>query len=99
MEKRSLCHLTHLPYFPELQHHFHNTGVPADQLEQVQKTMREGNDDPEADIGLRNVYMRLNYFYGNGFKMEIGNNPEGGFKISILIPGKVEEDVHIGDRG
>ena len=25
--------------------------------------------------------------------MEIGNNPEGGFKISILIPGKVEEDV------
>ena len=75
------------------------SGVPADQLEQVQKTMREGNDDPEADIGLRNVYMRLNYFYGNGFKMEIGNNPEGGFKISILIPGKVEEDVHIGDRG
>ena len=53
----------------------------------------------DADIGLRNVYMRLNYFYGNGFKMEIGNNPEGGFKISILIPGKVEEDVHIGDRG
>ena len=44
------------------------SGVPADQLEQVQKTMREGNDDPEADIGLRNVYMRLNYFYGNGFK-------------------------------
>ena len=75
------------------------SGVPADQLEQVQKTMREGNDDPEADIGLRNVYMRLNYFYGKGFQMEIGNNPEGGFKISILIPGKVEEDVHIGDRG
>lgn len=75
------------------------SGVPADQLEQVQQAMREGNDDPEADIGLRNVYMRLNYFYGNGFTMEIGNNPEGGFKISIRIPGKVEEDVHIGDRG
>jgi len=26
------------------------SGVPADQLEQVQKTMREGNDDPEAEI-------------------------------------------------
>ena len=53
----------------------------------------------DTDIGLRNVYMRLNYFYKEGFEMDIGNNPEGGFFISIFIPGKVVEDVHPDDRG
>ena len=74
-------------------------GIAPERLEATRKNMYEGSDDPDADIGLRNVYMRLKYFYGENFTMEIGNNPEGGFKISILIPGKVEEDVHIGDRG
>lgn len=57
------------------------SGVPADQLEQVQKTMREGNDDPEADIGLRNVYMRLNYFYGNGLRWKSGITRKGDLKF------------------
>ena len=74
-------------------------GVSARRLEEIRKNMYEGNDEPEADIGLRNVYMRLNYFYKEGFEMDIGNNPEGGFFISIFIPGKVVEDVHPDDRG
>ena len=60
--------------------------------------MREGNDQAEGDIGLRNVYMRLAYFYGDGFRMDVGNNAEGGFRVSIFIPGRVE-DVHTDDRG
>lgn len=75
------------------------SGVAEGQLEETRKNMYEGNDDPAADIGLRNVYMRMNYFYRNGFTMEIGNNEEGGFRISIFIPGKVVTDVHTGDRG
>lgn len=75
------------------------SGIAEGQLEATRKNMYEGNDDPNADIGLRNVYMRLNYFYRNGFTMEIGNSREGGFKISIFIPGKVEANVHTGDRG
>ena len=75
------------------------TGIADGQLEGIRKNMYEGNDDPNADIGLRNVYMRLNYFYRDGFTMEIGNSKEGGFKISIFIPGKVEANVHTGDRG
>ena len=74
-------------------------GIAEEKLEEIRKNMYEGNDDPDADIGLRNVYMRMNYFYRDGFTMEIGNNEEGGFRISIFIPGKMVTDVHTGDRG
>lgn len=74
-------------------------GVRMEMLDETRRNMYEGNDDPEADIGLRNVYMRLHYFYREGFTMEIGNNVESGFCISIFIPGKVGENVHISDRG
>lgn len=74
-------------------------GVRTEMLDETRRNMYEGNDDPEADIGLRNVYMRLHYFYREGFTMEIGNNVESGFCISIFIPGKVGENVHISDRG
>ena len=58
-------------------------GIAREQLEAIRKNMHEGSDDPDADIGLRNVYMRLQYFYGEDFTMEIGNNPEGGARISV----------------
>ena len=74
-------------------------GIAPERLEATRKNMYEGSDDPDADIGLRNVYMRMNYFYRDGFTMEIGNNEEGGFRISIFIPGKMVTDVHTGDRG
>ena len=61
-------------------------GIAPERLEATRKNMYEGSDDPDADIGLRNVYMRLKYFYGENFTMEIGNNPEGGARISVFIP-------------
>lgn len=61
-------------------------GIVPERLEATRKNMYEGSDDPDADIGLRNVYMRLKYFYGENFTMEIGNNPEGGARISVFIP-------------
>lgn len=61
-------------------------GAPPDKLPEIRKNMYEGNDGPEADIGLRNVYMRLKYFYREGFGMEIGNREEGGFFISLFLP-------------
>lgn len=61
-------------------------GAETDKLPEIRKNMYEGNDDPEADIGLRNVYMRLKYFYRDGFRMEIGNREEGGFRISLFLP-------------
>ncbi len=61
-------------------------GAGEEQLPAIRQNMYEGNDDPEADIGLRNVYMRLCYFYGDGFSMDIGNNAEGGFRICVFLP-------------
>ncbi len=89
-------------------------GADAGMLPEIRKNMYEGNDDPEADIGLRNVYMRLSYFYRDGFSMDVGNREEGGFFISVFLPymGKRQEgkpqktaermkgaDVYTGDRG
>ena len=65
-------------------------GADVEKLPEIRKNMYEGNDDPEADIGLRNVYMRLNYFYRDGFSMDVGNREEGGFAISVFLPRKRE---------
>lgn len=74
-------------------------GVPPDKLPEIRRNMYEGNDDSEADIGLRNVYMRLKYFYRDGFRMEIGNREEGGFYISVFLPEKEDGYVYTADSG
>ena len=61
-------------------------GIMKDRLLEIRKNMVEGGDDPGADIGLRNVYMRLSYFYGEAFSMNIENQAAGGLKIDIFIP-------------
>lgn len=65
-----------------------DNGCGADPLKlaDIRRNMLEGNDEVEADIGLRNVYMRLNYFYGDGFSMEVENSVEGGFRVTVFIP-------------
>lgn len=74
------------------------SGADPARLTDIRRNMMEGSDEAGSDIGLRNVYMRLKYFYGNRFAMDVGNNAEGGFCISIFIPGKAK-DVYIDDRG
>lgn len=81
-------------------------GAEASRLQDIRRSMTEGNDEVEGDIGLRNVYMRLNYFYGSGFKMDVDNNAEGGFRVSIFFPERTEvsapermRDVHTDDCG
>lgn len=61
-------------------------GILEDRLLEIRKNMEEGGDDPGADIGLRNVYMRLSYFYGEAFSMNIENQAAGGLKIDIFLP-------------
>lgn len=61
-------------------------GIMKDRLLEIRKNMVEGGDDPGADIGLRNVYMRLSYFYGEAFSMNIENRAAGGLKIDIFLP-------------
>ncbi|HIY27606.1 MAG TPA: histidine kinase [Firmicutes bacterium] len=67
-------------------------GIPEENLQAVNERMRSGDDHSGHSIGLRNVYMRLAYYYGRGFSMEARNNPEGGACISIYIPNKEASD-------
>lgn len=82
------------------------SGAEPSRLKDIRRNMMEGNDEAEGDIGLRNVYMRLNYFYGSRFRMDVDNNAEGGFRISIFLPEgdgasapERMRDVHTDDSG
>jgi sensor histidine kinase YesM len=44
---------------------------------------KENSDN--NSIGLRNVYTRLRFFYGDGVEMELSNNEEAGITITISI--------------
>ncbi len=72
-------------------------GIPEERLSEINEKMRSGEETPGTSIGLRNVYIRLAYYYGKKFSMEIKNNPEGGTCISIYIPNKEASDVHTVD--
>lgn len=67
------------------------SGIAIDKIEGVNTTMRMGGDDTGTSIGLRNVYERLAYFYGEGFTMEIRNNLEGGTTVSLHLPKELPE--------
>lgn len=69
-------------------------GIAEEKLSEINEKMRSGEETPGASIGLRNVYIRLSYYYGKRFSMEVKNNPEGGTCISIFIPNKEASDVH-----
>lgn len=63
-------------------------GIPVDKIDELNTTMRMRDNDTGVNIGLRNVYERLAYFYGEGFTMEIRNNIEGGTCVSLHLPKK-----------
>ncbi|MDF2988941.1 MAG: histidine kinase internal region [Eubacterium sp.] len=51
-----------------------------------------------TSIGLKNVYTRLSFFYGDGLKMKLSNNEEAGISISISISIKKEDaNVSVAD--
>ncbi|MFD0619169.1 sensor histidine kinase [Paenibacillus sp. GCM10027629] len=74
-------------------------GMNAERLNTVRCTLLSHDDTSSNSIGLRNVYTRLHYFYGNNFSIEIENNEEAGVKISIRISKEVIEHVQADDCG
>ena len=62
-------------------------GIAPERLEATRKNMYEGSDDPDADIGLRNVYMRLKYFLWREVLLwKSGITRREGRVISVFIP-------------
>ncbi|KOP65479.1 histidine kinase [Bacillus sp. FJAT-18019] len=60
-------------------------GISDTRLEEVRQNLSSLDDAPARSIGLHNVYIRLHFFYGEGFSMEIANNEEAGVKITVMI--------------
>ncbi|SMF77107.1 Sensor histidine kinase YesM [Paenibacillus uliginis N3/975] len=74
-------------------------GIPTERLNSVRSTLSNHDDASSNSIGLRNVYTRLHFFYGNNFSIEIENNKEAGVKISVRISKEVIEHVQTDDCG
>ncbi|OMF74527.1 sensor histidine kinase [Paenibacillus glucanolyticus] len=75
------------------------SGISPERLENVRSTLSNHDDPSSGSIGLRNVYTRLHFFYGNGFSIEIENNKEAGVKISVRISKEVIAHVQTDDCG
>ncbi|WP_339267153.1 histidine kinase [Paenibacillus sp. FSL K6-1330] len=74
-------------------------GIPPERLRTVRSTMSNHDEPSSNSIGLRNVYTRLHFFYGDGFSIEIANNEESGVNISVRISKEVIEHVQTDDCG
>jgi len=64
------------------------TRISEQRLEEIRNTLNLHEEAPSTNghsIGLRNVYTRLRFFYGDSFSMSIDNNDEAGVKITVTI--------------
>lgn len=59
--------------------------ISKEHLDEIRRTLSSHDDTPVQSIGLRNVYTRLHFFYGESFSMHIHNNEEAGVKITVMI--------------
>lgn len=78
-------------------------GVDIETLETLNQmftscpNIESNENDVSNSIGLRNVYTRLRFFYGDSLKMQMNNNSEGGAKISIVISKEAQAYVSNAD--
>ncbi|WP_195575134.1 sensor histidine kinase [Paenibacillus sp. 1001270B_150601_E10] len=74
---------------------FSNNGkwIAEDRLVEIRRTLFKSDHAPVKSIGLRNVYTRLLFFYGEDFSIMIDNNEEAGVHITVTIPKEVLANV------
>jgi sensor histidine kinase YesM len=73
--------------------------ISEDRLIQIRSKLSRLDDAPTDNIGLRNVYTRLHFFYGAGFFMKIDNNEEAGVKITVILSKEATFNVQAANRG
>ncbi|GAB6926586.1 hypothetical protein JCM10914A_05690 [Paenibacillus sp. JCM 10914] len=74
-------------------------GIAEERLTAVRSTLTSDDDTSSNSIGLRNVYTRLHFFYGNDCSIDIAHNEQAGVKISVHLSKEVIELVQIDDCG
>lgn len=68
-------------------------GMGEDALKELNLELIQQQEAPKSHIGLKNVCMRLRYFYRGNISIRVCANEPRGFCIDILIKEENEEDV------
>ena len=58
-----------------------------------------GNGSPEEGVGLSNTRARLEELYGEQYRFEFKNAPEGGLIVHISIPCRTEREPELAESG
>ncbi|MBE4909127.1 histidine kinase [Bacillus luteolus] len=64
-------------------------GVSDQRLKEIYQYFEEGKrnrDEEESNIGLKNVYVRLNLYYEDRASLQLTNLENGGFAVTIKLP-------------
>lgn len=70
-------------------------GISRQQMDELNRKF-ESDESLREDLGyehkgLRNLNLRLKYYFGNEYGIRIGTNDKGGMTVRIMIPGKAGE--------
>lgn len=69
-------------------------GIPYDKLKEIKRKMQQNEETSSVKgIGLYNIYHRIKMYYGEAYGLEINSNQ--GTVITLLLPLKKGEDVHV----
>jgi len=71
-------------------------GVREDALEQLRRELADNESDGKpksTGIGLKNIYDRLKIYYSSQVEMEVDGSEDGGFKITVIIPRDIKNEV------
>jgi two-component system sensor histidine kinase YesM len=76
-------------------------GVTNSRLQEIYRHFEEGNTGEQEDktnIGLKNVYVRLQLYYDGLATLHMENHKDGGFKVRLMLPtvvgGERDESNH-----
>lgn len=61
-------------------------GIGAAELNSLRETLRKEGNDASRGIGLSNVAQQLSLLFGDDAYINLSGQPEGGFKVEIMIP-------------
>lgn len=70
-------------------------GIEEEKIEELNLMLSEEEEtEPESSdsVGMKNVYHRLRYFYGNKLEMRIFNNHEAGITVSVRVYRESKEE-------
>lgn len=68
-------------------------GMGEEALQELNRELDQQKEAPKSHIGLKNVCMRLRYFYRGNISIKVCANEPRGFQIDILIKEENKEDV------